>query len=263
MLHMGFACNMLSALGRAPQIASATVAPTYPGPLPGGIKFMTIEYPENGPIAMFWSAGQRYATIAEFYAAVSAVFDDPSVTLPNPFDTQKQLTEGILGLTIIHSKEEAKDAIALITHQGEGTKQSPFEGGGPAGSDDDLAHYYKFAELFHQHKIRKNPDPQAPLPYDFKGDPIAVPGVNDIYPMADVPPGGFTQSFPFDTQYSQLLKQLQDAWREGHGDKSSTNLADAINNGMPNLTTAARALLSQKLPAPGGVGIVGPSFQFS
>jgi hypothetical protein len=224
---------------------------------------MTIEYPENGPVALFWSAGQSYATIGDFYAAVSAAFDDPNVKLPNPFVTKKQLTEPTLGLTIVHSKQEAKDAITQITHQGEGTKQSPYTGGGASGSDDDLAHYYKFAEIFHQHKIRKNPDPHAPLPYDFQGDPIAVPGVNDIYPMADVPQGGFTESKPFDKQYSQLLKHLQDAWREGLGDGSSANLADAINNGMPNLTTTARALLNQGIPAPGGIGIIGPSFQFS
>src|ERR1700676_1114582 len=76
MLHMGLACNMLSALGRDPEIALAAVVPTYPGPLPGCIhpgltvtpmrlcteslqKFMAIEYPEDGPVALYWSAGQQ------------------------------------------------------------------------------------------------------------------------------------------------------------------------------------------------------------
>jgi hypothetical protein len=185
MLHMGLACNMLSALGRDPEIASAVVVPIYPGPLPGGIhpglcvtptrlsdaslqKFMVIEYPENGPIALFWSAGQTYATIGEFYTDVRTAFDNPKVKLPDPFDTKKQLVSDQAGLTIIQNKKEAQAAIDLITHQGEGTCQSPYKDGSSV-SEDNLAHYYKFAKLFHKHQIRKNPDPHAPLPYDFKG----------------------------------------------------------------------------------------------
>jgi len=38
MLHMGLACNMLTTIGGAPQINAPGFVPTYPGPLPGGVR---------------------------------------------------------------------------------------------------------------------------------------------------------------------------------------------------------------------------------
>jgi hypothetical protein len=136
------------------------------------------------------------------------------------------------------------------------------EPGGTTANDDTLAHYYKFGELFHQHKLRANP--KAPRGYDFKGPKIAVPGPQDVYPMADVPRGGFgdKDSDAFDRQYTQLLSQLEGAWQEANGDGSSIKLNDAINIAMPALQNAAIALLKKGKKAKTGPGIVGPSFQY-
>jgi hypothetical protein len=99
--------------------------------------------------------------------------------------------------------------------------------------------------------------------YDFKGPKIAIPESGDVYPMADVPPGGFNDkdSTAFDRQYSQLLRQLEAAWQEGNGDGTSTNLEKAIS-AMGALQTSARQLLKKGKPAKPGPGIVGPSFQY-
>jgi hypothetical protein len=159
MLHMALACNMLSALGQNPVINSKDAAPKYPGPLPGGVhpgltvtvarysqqslkNFLIIEYPEGHPVAEFWTGGQTYATIGEFYTAISEAFDDPGVKLP-PFDTKNQLLSSRLtDLKVIHSKEDAQAAIELIKEQGEGTATSPLEPGGSIANDNTLAHYY-------------------------------------------------------------------------------------------------------------------------
>jgi hypothetical protein len=280
MLHMALACNMLCALGREPLIADA--APTYPGPLPGGVHpglsvtikrycesqlktFLTIEYPKGGPVALFWSRGTRYATIGQFYTAIYKAFDDPAVVLPATFDTKDQLLlpAQLPDLTLIKSKTDAQAAIKLIQEQGEGTSKSPFEPGGSIASDFGLAHYYKFGELYFGHQIRANPDPHPPLPYDFHGPAIKVPSEADVFPMADVPKGGFGAAKDFDSSYSNLLRQLQKAWQEGNGDGTSTNMDTAMNVSMPALTTEAQALLLKLIPAPGGLGIVGPSFQYT
>src|SRR5262252_5681872 len=83
MLHMGLACNMLTAIGGAPQIVqSYQKRIIYPGPLPGGVRpeltvylagltqsflkdvYMEIEYPETGPVVL--ALGEIYPTIGSF-----------------------------------------------------------------------------------------------------------------------------------------------------------------------------------------------------
>ena len=126
MLHMALACNMLSA-ERNPIIAKA--APIYPGHLPGEIhpgltvtvarysdssleNFLKIEYPENQPVAEFWDAGETYATIGDFYTAVSEAYDDPNVHLPAKFDTKNQLLSDFMpDLRVITSKTDAQEPL--------------------------------------------------------------------------------------------------------------------------------------------------------
>lgn len=272
--HMGLVCNMLSALGQSPLIASEEAAPVYPGPLPGRIhpglrvtpsrysdhslqSFLAIEYPENQPVALFWSAGQTYATIGAFYTAIADTFR--TVQLPVAFDTMHQLEREDVSVTIIHDKDEALKAIDLIKQQGEGTSMSPLEADGDVLTDDNLAHFYKFSVLYHKHDIRVNP--AAPHGYDFMGKEVLVPRPDDVFPMADVPPGGFADSKDFDMQYSGLLQKLQEAWSVGTA--MGTNLLkEAIKIDMRALANSATTLLKAGKPAPGGFGIVGPSFQF-
>src|SRR2546425_7346302 len=89
MLHMGLACNMLTAIGRTPEIT----APSYPGPLPGGVApelhvylaglspttvemFMQIEMPEH-PVAFV----ETFPTIGAFYDAIATAFSALSPAL--------------------------------------------------------------------------------------------------------------------------------------------------------------------------------------
>src|SRR5436305_9027600 len=105
MVHLGLACNMLTAIGGTPSIYAPfqTKAIQYPGPLPGGVRpqlvvylaglskqyvndvYMQIEYPEKGPVAL--ALGNTYPTIGAFYDAILSAFQ----TLNPPLSSKNQL----------------------------------------------------------------------------------------------------------------------------------------------------------------------------
>jgi hypothetical protein len=254
--HMGLACNLLTTLDGTPRLATPDAVPKYPGPLPGGVRpglivrlqgltkeviadtFMKIEYPEAGPIAM--SLGQSFPTIGAFYDAIWDAFQQ----LPASAITGKrQLVSQGAGLFRILSMADVERAIKQIKQQGEGTAQSPEA----AGSSGELAHYYKFAEMYHSRTLVKAPDGF----WKYEGDPIAFPAV---YPMVPVPPEGYPESHDFDVQFSAVLGKLQNAWATG----TQSILGEAIGL-MFSLSDLARTLMQQ--PLPGGGGTYGPSFK--
>ncbi len=279
MLHMGLACNLLTAIGGTPNIYCAGFVPKYPGPLPGHVRsglvvglaglvkedandpvkkkevvqtFMQIEYPEEGPIAREQATAREYTTIGEFYDAVCKAFEE----LRPPINLHRQMVSGGVGLKPIAILDDATDAIRLIKIQGEGTTQSPLgEKGGNVIDDDQLAHYYKFAAIYYEHKLKK--DSSAPHGWSFTGDPLPFPPENELFLMAEVPPGGYDDSKDVDAIYTNMLKNLHYAWAEGDRDK----LTAAIT-GMKTLQNAAVDLLKRKLPVPNGKGIKGPCFLF-
>jgi photosystem II stability/assembly factor-like uncharacterized protein len=263
MLHFGLACNLLVAIGGAPLLADATVVPTYPGSPPGGVRpglvvglkrlsrdqaavFMDIEYPQPGPIAL--AAAPTYNSIGEFYAGVLATFE----SLNPPLSTTRQL-EGPLGLYKIDSLAKVKQAIDLINLQGEGTTLSPEE------QPDDLAHYYRFAEIYHGKRLVKD----VTGAWSFTGADVPLP---DVWPMADVPPGGYQPAdipdvatrdliATFDQHYSDMLGLLQSAWQ--HGDDSL--LWEAITT-MGSMGSTGRKIVQR--PKPDGSGNYGPCFRY-
>jgi hypothetical protein len=262
MLHLGFACNMLKAVGGTPQI----VAPVYPGHLPGGVlprldvylgglnpttldMYMAIEEPEYS----LTPAEADYPTIGMFYDAVAAAFQALSppistdgqltvpLSVPNPDGAGTTITEP---LTVIASLTDALAAIKTIKDQGEGTAKSPDspEFGG------ELAHHYRFGEIRHGHKFVK-----VNGTWDYTGDPVPFP---DCYPVARVPQGGYPElpaSKKFNTAYSQLLAHLQDAWSGGG--------QDALNAAIGTMFTLyPLAAPIVATPLPDGSGNYGPDF---
>lgn len=282
---MGLACNLLTAIGGVPNIFCAGFVPKYPGPLPGNVHpglrvglaglakddatdsvkkkevvqtFMQIELPEK-PLALERSHERAYKTIGEFYDAISQAFDDlqPSISL------ERQLLQTDVNLTTIAVLQDAKDAITLIKTQGEGTDQSPFSPNAEGRreeivNEDELAHYYKFASIYYEHKLKR--DVNAPLGYSFTGDPLPFPPEQELYLMAEVPPGGYEESADFDEQYTSILKMLHFAW--ANGDASLLDSAIFGKTGMDNLTSKALDLLKLAKPSGSGKGIIGPSFVF-
>ncbi len=254
--HMGLACNMLNAIGGSPQINTAAAVPQYPSHLPGGVRpqltvglvglskqvvldtYMQIEYPEGGPIALFH--GMTYPTIGAFYDALLGAFRQlPAGTITGA----RQLTASDpVGVFAITSLADAERAIQKIKEQGEGTSQSPLA----VDFGKELAHYYRFAEIYHGATLIELPNHQ----YDYKGTPIPFPAA---YPMAEVPAGGYPESRAFDELYTSVLNLLQAAWQQG----SQAQLNQAVG-AMFKLAAPARELMQK--PKPDGKGNFGPSF---
>ncbi|MFL6235408.1 MAG: ferritin-like domain-containing protein [Thermoanaerobaculia bacterium] len=249
MLHMGLACNMLTTIGGDPKVTGEEFVPKYPGPLPGDVRpeltvylaglskdilqdvFMEIEYPEDGPIARF--ATEEYRTIGAFYTAIAGAFKK----LPPGSITGQRQIAGPLGLFAIKTTEDAEKAIKTIKEQGEGTSQSPKSG-------DDMAHYYKFAEIFHGRRLIEKDGKWV-----YEGDAIPFP---KVLPVAKEPWGGYPdESRDFDKTYSKLLRELEEAWT------TTLNLSPAIGT-MYDLEGPARELMKKTLPS--GGGNYGPSF---
>jgi hypothetical protein len=281
MLHMGLACNMLAGLGGTPNIYSANFAPKYPAELPGHVhpglwvglsglskdipgckdqvaKFMEIELPED-PLALAKARAAGFATIGEFYDALSDTFDQVQPTIA----TDRQLTNNLMpDLTVLHDVSEVKQAIGLIKRQGEGTSSSPFDSkqSGRIAPAPELAHYYRFGEIYHERRLV--PDPTAPKGWSFTGTtpPITFPDEQHLYLMAEIPKGVYysPESDVFDRAYTAVLKQLHDAWAQGDG----TQLKAAIQSMDNDLGDEAIKLLKAGYPTGSGKGIKGPDFRF-
>jgi hypothetical protein len=258
MLHMGLAANMLTTIGGTPAIN--TSVPSYPGPLPGGVMpdltvylggltkayvgdvYMTIEYPDSGPI----TPPPTQETIGQFYAAISDAFGQVQPTCSG----ENQLTASIGNdnVSAIQSVTEAQQAISLIKEQGEGTATSPDDG--DAG---EFAHYYRFGEIFNGALLV-----QVDGKWAYSGDAVPFPAT---YPMAQVPKGGWPNPpsnvtsllQTFDQAYKTVLDSLQSAWQNG----SQGDLDNAVG-AMFGLGGTAGQLMQIQLPD--GSGNYGPDF---
>lgn len=272
MLHLGLVCNMLTALECVPILNNNI--PTYPGPLPGGVRpwlnvflaglskpylnkvCMQIEYPEDGPVALSFKRAaieEHYPTIGDFYDAILAAFQ----TLNPPLSATNQLDGATLNhypLYKVPTLDEVKTAIKEIKDQGEGTSQSPESSQTDEDGNKELAHYYKFAEIFHGKSLEKQNDGS----WAYTGAVIPFP---DVYPMTPIPPGGYVKPSPdvaaklldFNQTFTKMLNSLQSAWEKG----SEGDLSAAIHI-MFSLKPKAVALMEIELP--GGKGVYGPDF---
>lgn len=239
MLHLGFACNLLSAAGGKPAVQAA--ARNYPTPLPGQIGqegltvylegiarragdendvirkvFMEIETPEN-PLARTAEAGEGYPTIGQFYKAVKDAYNALSSQLP--YDQKWQHAGDIAGdeLFVVSNLDDANKAIDLIVYQGEGRPGSPesLEQEAPRDtSPAHLAHYYRFKEIWCGRALRYD---EASQQWKYDGDAVPRP---EVYPLARVPAGGWrdapaavrTKLDGCNALYNLMLARLDQAW---------------------------------------------------
>ena len=263
MLHMATVCNLLSAIGKAPKINTLAQVPVYPGPLPDGIRpglivslaafstqqiqvFMSIEYPEHGPIALLACV---YSTIGAFYTAIETAFN----TLRPPLSLDRQFA-GPLGLQKIGDLTAVRNAIELIKIQGEGSTVSPNE------SPGELAHYYRFGEMYHRKRLIYVSRDQK---WEYAGDNIPMPAVWPVdtipaggYRKQDVPANVWTQIAACDTLYTKMLNQIAGAWQTG----DRRQLVDALGS-MTSMVGPATQLMQTRKPS--GTGTYGPCFRFT
>ena len=277
MLHMSIACNVINALGGNPMVNHPDYVPTFPGPLPLGIggltvglnafsldvvknTFMEIEEPEdplNFPVksAADLETAMTFATIGQFYRAVQ---DKIMELVPGnmPGDPAKQMTSIFSSSEIfpILTGTDAVNALNIIIDQGEGTSQSPLD---PEG---ELAHYYRFAEIYYGKQLI--PDKTEPLGYSYSGPaiPFDTSGVYNLYPntkLSALPDGSeaLVAGRMFSEAYSRLLNALNKTF---NGDP--THIDETL--GMMYDVKLYGNKLAQ-MPMPGQTGYtVGPVFEY-
>ncbi|MEV0371866.1 ferritin-like protein [Streptomyces sp. NPDC050636] len=269
MWHMGLVCNMLSAIGGTPDIAAAV--PTYPCTLPGNVRqsfevylsgltrdyvrhvYMEIEMPEH-PLAMF---EEEWPTIGKFYDAIREEF----------VVSQPELVEGHQMTATIGAKEQERKlekfksladiekAIKVIKEQGEGTGKLPED----PHLKQELAHYYKFGQIYHQQKLKKVGDS-----WKFEGDnlpfpkthPMGILGKDRWSKQGTVDKKAVDPIDRFNSRYTNMMQLLDDAWKKG--DKK------AFSDGIGVMFTMADdAIDLMKIEIPDGTGnTYGPEFRF-
>jgi hypothetical protein len=271
---MCLACNILNALGTNPVLT----APTYPGPIPGGIsgggkealtihllpfskdamaQAMAIEEPEAGPIniphELALEVAPTFMTIGQFYSHLDQFLS----TLPesrwskdrNQID-DRQFLQG--ELFAVNGFDDAHRAIQRIVSEGEGTKESPLDFRG------EVAHYYRFEEIFSDQVLTKaNNDVgfvfKGKLGVDFTAvyPAIADPGSHDF---SGDPPAARAAQDRCDEAFTRLVQELQRAVA-GEGGR----IGNAVR-AMFDLRMAAEHALKVPLAVP--TQVAGPSFRF-
>ncbi len=261
MHHMLLAGNLLKAIGGNPVIDSPGFVPAYPTNLPGTVAadllvplapfsraiaenvFMRIEEPQQilqFPVERV-EALLPSRTIGEFYARIREAFvaNGAGWIVDTSGATQPTHTSLPPGIKRIRSVADALKAIDLIVEQGEGTASEPiFPDGDTIVGNDELAHYYKFAEMV-KGRLKRNPAAGPATPpsqryfYDA-ADPVPfAPG--EVLPLRSNPRSAdFALGSPardaidaFNANYTEILRQLHAAF---NGEPARISLAvDAMN----------------------------------
>lgn len=257
MLHMSLVCNLIVSIGGRPRIYGQDVVPSYPRPLPGGVKpwlrvsleglsqhslktFMEIEEPEKD-ISSLEATFETIPRIGALYDLVWEAFD----RIKPPMSRSGQI-EGYFGESQsdsyetpknIGTLEEAEAVIRLIKDQGEGSLQAPY-----GNKDSELAHYYRFKEVAVGRRIVKTSTGE----WIHSGESVSFP---DCWPVAEVPDGGYVESdvpnetwqlmAEFDAIYSQVIMNLDEAWSQ----KSQGAFHRSLELMMDKLPTLARKIM--------------------
>ncbi|GCD92887.1 ferritin-like domain-containing protein [Embleya hyalina] len=254
MLHMGLACNMLTAIGGEPKIDP----PAYPKTLPGGVggdlvvhlqgltkdyvkgTYLAIEAPEIPSLPPLTTGTP--VTIGSFYDTLLRRLRRHSPALTRAH----QLGDVGLGLFEIQDFADIERAIAEIKAQGEGTATVP----GISDEPDELAHYYKFAQIVAGGQLVKKGTGRWEYSKDL---PVPFP---EAWPMVEVPKGGYATKYTvsadvqkkmtaFNGAYKVVLGLLRDAWTtSGDGRKSLSAAVSA----MGKLESLATPLLEEADP---------------
>ncbi|WP_321473689.1 ferritin-like protein [uncultured Paludibaculum sp.] len=245
--HMGIACNLLAAVRGRPNILAAVSK--YPAVLPLDIHkgleiglahlskdvllnaFMAIEEPETLLAADTDFQPSGSLLIGRFYDSVLEAFSSRS----EPLETAKQVDLTGFGFSSpIRELKDVKEAIGLIKRQGEGSDGSPLE------ADGEVAHFYRFGEIFHGAELQAVEG--GPFPFAYTGKGVRFPGVLALTVAND------QESAEFNRLYVGMLRQLQQAWDLG-GDAGVVALAGAVSamSGMQGEAMVLAAL--QKGPS--------------
>ena len=203
-----------------------------------------------------------FATIGAFYDAIKKKLkemgldilpgaDRPQVILDQYYPKDDSFQ--------IRTVDDAIRAIDIIIEQGEGTDEGT-HGGSPLDPDGELAHYYRFAELYYGRRLIKDKD--APGGYSYSGAkfPFEVDGLWRLVPnmkTKNLPPDSEQrrQADQFNYVYRKLLLTLHQAFN------GEPHKFDATFGLMYDIKLVGERLVS--MPFPNKVGLnCGPPFEY-
>jgi hypothetical protein len=225
--------------------------------------FMEIEEPEDAldfPVRRTLESAPAETTIGQFYGAIRdaivALGDSIFATPHSPQVTRVLAPDDVPAITDVAS---AVAAIGTIVEEGEGTAQSPLDG--LAG---EIAHYYRFAEIFFGGVLTAVADPPPDAKpddryfYDKAANPIPF-DPSGVHPLP-VDPKFFDAGTKaerlratFDYDYTSLLKVL-------HATFNSE--PDAIDRAI-GLMDSLREQALELVTVPAGHGMnAAPTFRY-
>ncbi|MEY4577995.1 MAG: hypothetical protein RL701_2698 [Pseudomonadota bacterium] len=275
MVHMCLSCNILNALGGDPVLQT----PTYPGPLPGDIgpdgkpltvhlypfskraiaQGMAIEQPEEKPEfpvkALRIAAPQEKAvTIGQFYEALDTLLAQLPASTWNVGRHQLADNQFFAGQVFeVNGYADAHRAIREIVSEGEGAKNDPLD------FQHEIAHYYRFGEIYHDKVLTKSDNPQhyawgpAALGVDWEAAYPAItdPGCHDFSKESAAARAAQQHC---NTAYTSLVNGLQ---------KATTGTAAALGQAVRSMFDLRLAALHAfTVPLANAAQVAGPAFLY-
>ncbi len=276
MLHMILAANVLNAIGGHPSVNSPRFVPDYPNvPLfcfPVHLEafskssihtFVNIESAVPPP------GDNACTTIPEYYAAIEQGLIDLDQQGIFKKDATKRAARQITpeyyygggGEPIpVTDLDSALLALKEIVGQGEGVHHTFFDGDQEFGEVEEIAHYFRFKEIYHERYYdlaRDKPMPET----EPSGKPLVVQW-DQVYPMrqdpkmAQYPKGSEVRRkmAEFNRTYMALLDELHTALNG----KPQRLMQSVVR--MYDLKYQAVELM--KIPSGDGETTAGPSFEY-
>jgi hypothetical protein len=275
MLHLCIAANVLNAVGGQPMLDDSKFVPKFPGPLPMGIDgdlslhlapmslgqceaFMDLEEPED-PLrfrAIEAAEGPGFETIGAFYEAIIdkiRELGEPAFRSPS----NRQVTASWFRPTELFAVTDVASAVAaleLVVQQGEGTATSPVD------VEGDPAHYYRFSEIKHGHRLVV--DSSAPGGFSYSGDQLDFEA-SKVWPLViDPKPDRYRagtvarrMNDQFNRSYTTLLKALHETFN------GTPHQLDAAIGLMYDLRLQALAMVAEPDPADASLCVT-PTWQY-
>ena len=229
---------------------------------------MEIEEPEKPIVINKLTASPDVMTIGMFYTKIKEIIveleaaaqaNGKTIFVGNP---KYQMTyEKFFDSTVLFPIVDEATAIRginIIIDQGEGTSTDPFVAPSDDGNGPELAHYYRFEEIYKGQTIQVDPTGgymfgNPPIPFN----PELVPNMWPNPKMDDYPKDSqaYINSKFFNYNYTSLLNCLHETF---NGEPEKINTAMGV---MYSLRLYAIKLLA--IPDPNNPGYVtGPSFEY-
>ncbi len=255
MLHLTLAANLLNAVGGHPDLIHPKFIPRYPTTLPHSGRhfpirierfskkaletFKKIERPEAKGAKP--KAGE-FKTIDQFYAAVGQLMDDLCdqygedrvFTGDRQLQIQPEDYYGSGDLVVVIGRDTAHQAISTIVDQGEGADHGIFDDDHNIfgdGGGKELAHYYRFNEIYEGRHYKKNDTPNSKP----SGKPFHV-DYKKVYPIkTDID----RRKYPKGSEIRKALDEFASCYGE-----LIRALHHAFNNDRSQMTAAMARMFS-------------------